>query len=275
MQTIKAMSETRVFFHIGMGKAGSSAIQKFLSDSRAKLADENFCFWRNIHTHHVLAHKWGGGWIPAGWAPKQGYDGLWRELHSAVDSSIATFIISSERFVAAACETAGVPEYIAGLFADLPVKILLYVRPAPELAESEYKQRILNGENLRFEDFISNLPRHFNYRGVVNQWASAFGADNVIVREYRRDGLVADFLSTIGSALLPPQSDDAVNPSISASTALEILRRRLNNRDQSDRAEIEMIRKELDGDRSTLLTAETRQLIEAAVARMPETAAYG
>src|SRR6185312_7235639 len=122
------MKPARFYVHIGLGKAGSSAIQSFLHDNRGILAKNKFVYpnmW-----HHLLAHKWGGGWIPAYILNRVNLEERWQAFHQAIanDERQRTFILSSERLAAAAVEFDDVAPYIAALFKDVPTKVVLYLR---------------------------------------------------------------------------------------------------------------------------------------------------
>ncbi|HVX35468.1 MAG TPA: hypothetical protein VHC71_04535 [Hyphomicrobium sp.] len=243
-----------------MGKAGSTAIQSFLNDNRGILAKNGFVYpnmW-----HHLLAHKWGGGWIPQYILDRANITERWKALQQAVagDARQRAFILSSERLAAAALEFNDVASYIAGLFGEIPTKIVLYLRPQEDLAESEYKQRVHGGLRISFDEYVSNLPPYFDFEALLVPWTAAFGAENIIVRRYTRDNLVADFLEAVGiPATLPFNvSEKRMNLSLSALSTQLIVGLRLKN-NRIDRQRIEIIRSLCDGDPRRLTSDTLRE----------------
>lgn len=248
------MPRDRLYIHIGLGKAGSSAIQLFLHENRQILARYGFRY-PDRRTHPLLAHKWGGGWMKAEALEKSNPDREWKNLRKFVEESNDAFIISCERFTGATVEAEGVPAFISELFAGVPTKIVIYLRRQGDLAESEYKQRIRNGERMAFDQFLSALPRYFDYDALLRPWADAFGAKNIIVRRYAATGLIGDFLEMVGIPRTLPfvAEEKRVNLSISGVSAEKFLRL---GSEELIRAEVERIRADHDTDDRRLLTFE-------------------
>lgn len=223
--------QRRLYIHIGLGKTGTTALQRFFAHNRDALAGQGVIYpmigtFVKTQAHHVLSHKW-GGWIDPTRLADRNPTQEWHDLKAAMLSGKAgvRYLISSERFAAAALDSRypGMLDFIASLFDGIDVKIIVYVRPQEELAESIYKQGVKAGLiRLRLEDYVRSLPGYFDYCRLLETWAQTFGRQNVIVKRYNKDYWVGqDLIHDMLSALETTWSAEfvhvgEVNPSIGA-----------------------------------------------------------
>jgi predicted SnoaL-like aldol condensation-catalyzing enzyme len=84
------------------------------------------------------------------------------------------------------------------------VKVLFYLRPQAEYAESVYAESVRHGFSLDFLEFLARFVSAkqspiSNYSVLLDPFADVFGADNLIVRRFRNSSepnqIVIDFLS--------------------------------------------------------------------------------
>jgi hypothetical protein len=83
------------------------------------------------------------------------------------------------------------------------VKVVVYLRPQPEMFLSTYSTSIKAGRTKVLEAPKKDLHPRYNYDKMLSSWAEVFGEENVIVRIYDRDTLVGhdvvkDFFSILG-----------------------------------------------------------------------------
>jgi hypothetical protein len=83
------------------------------------------------------------------------------------------------------------------------VKVVVYLRPQPELYLSTYSTEIKAGRTKDLEAPKGDQHPRYNYEKLLSRWAGVFGEENVIVRIYDRDTLVGhdvvkDFFSVMG-----------------------------------------------------------------------------
>lgn len=108
------------------------------------------------------------------------------------------------------------------------VKIVIYLRRQDLFVESMYTQTIHEGCTSDFPSFLKDFdsPDALDYCGMLNELATYFGDQNVIVRSYENAserGLIDDFSEVINSKLLLHTRRERHNPSFSRN-ALEISR---------------------------------------------------
>ena len=236
-----------LILHIGLSKTGSSSIQRVLAARRPDMRKQGVHFaespgWANhaLLPAAVVSHPrilW--GYHPATW------EGM------APAARIARF---RDEFAA---EMAGLPddvdrvlitaEQIGGVLrldeevqrlADLleryfdTVKVVVYLRRQDQHAASAYTEWLRGGvlrEPGLPDGGIEEHPE-YDYGGLLDRWARAFGQAAIVPRIFARDRLVdgdviADFLSVAGLTL-PPLEEDAnrqSNPSLSAPAQLLLL----------------------------------------------------
>ena len=172
-------------------------------------------------------------------------------------------ILSSERFAAVSMETDGVPEYIQQLFRCVPTKIIVYLRPQDELAESTYKQRVHSGLRTTFADYLTALPGYFDYAAMLSRWSAVFGVRNIMVRRYSAHKLIDDFLAAVQiPATLPfVARERRENISISARTAQVLVERSIDRQSSDYVQQLALIRAQYASDPSRLLTEPIRSAL--------------
>jgi len=207
----------RVYLHIGMNKAGSSAIQRTLAAHEARLWQAGVLYPRagrsRSGAHHLLSHVLGfsQGEPPPASSPREFRDIDRRIAAEARKRGAGTVILSSEVFTTAKAVPA-VREY----FRDEDLRIVVYLRRHDHWWLSCYSQGVRMQSSPPwgpgFEAWYAHQrkrPTKGDYRWLLAQWAAVFGEERLIVRPYEREqnapDIVADFLSAIG---LPALAED-------------------------------------------------------------------
>ena len=208
-----------IYLHVGNFKTGTSAIQKFCSDSRSKLLEGGYDYIscarpRNNHKNHgqlplslIMKH---GGYTPKWYNEKNDY----RSVSSAVIEEIANskcenIIISSEEFYRIAGYKTAIVQptshELKELFSGHKVRVLMYVREPLEMLKSWYNQA--NKHNVptrRFMDFFY----YMNTSLLLPQkntafWRGCFGPECLILEPYHLSGAqhIHRFFELIGAQL--------------------------------------------------------------------------
>ncbi len=218
-----------LILHIGMSKTGSSSIQHVLAEQRPALSAQGVYLarspgWANhalLPASVVNDPKILWGYHPGTW------EGLSPEVRiarfrdefaaemSALPDDVARVIITAEQLGMVLRE----PDEVARLAALLgayfaPVQVVVYIRRQDQHAASAYGEWLRSG-TLREPGLPAGGPEkhpEYDYGGLLDCWADAFGAAAIVPRIFARDRLldgdvVADFLALAGIALppLPPE----------------------------------------------------------------------
>ena len=231
------MIKRNVFIHIGIRKAGSTTIQRFISKSRDRLTARGFFLPPDsLGSNHLALVKEVIA-EPLGTAPR------WQDLvGSFQNSNSRALLVTSENFDALQAPHIS---RLRSLLASFDTRIIVYVRRQDLIIQSIWNERTRLGVNtLGFPRFRSlaikseKYRRRLDFNEFLKPWSSAFGFQNIILRPLERGQLVdhclcKDFLRAIGVSdpagfsPIPPK-----NASLSFKT-LEVLRfaRRLIGRE--------------------------------------------
>ena len=203
-----------VILHCGLGKTGTTAIQRFLHANRLSLKSYGILYPNagcgTDGAHHKLAQCFGMG------APKesdlqelmQRRLELWEGVAREVDYSITRIVISSEEWPVnlRAYRTEECPhELISRVFPDVKIKLLIYLRRQDEHAASAYNQWVKSARVEASESAFSFCRRYaYDYSALIKAISKGSKPDQIIVRPYVRSEMlrgdvVSDFIATIGA----------------------------------------------------------------------------
>ena len=196
-------------FHIGMGKTGTSSIQRALNLNSDTLAGQKAHYlgmWFSIMGQDYAGMAGTHQFFKA--SPEELAEKA-AAFHAAcqaygAEAGVETFILSNESLFTMVNECA--PFYRA-LSELADVKFVLYFRDPHQWLPSAFTQWSIfhkgpPGEIRRFEEQVGGLVHTYDH---VRQWAELFG-DQVTVREHAKEiDVVQDFAETIGFALTPPE----------------------------------------------------------------------
>jgi hypothetical protein len=199
-----------IFIHIGLPKAGSTTIQKFMSANetalRALSVDYPPVGRLNKGAHHNIASELKGKGEK--FRPDAGrVSDLVTYLR---DTRCNTTLLSSESFYSIKVEEL---KSFAARLSDVgkPIRIVMVIRDMVDFAPSTYAQKVRHGgKTYDFDAYFNRRQGRdgFNVFGAASRWADAFGWDALIVRALDPamlvDGdLISDFLTQVG---LDPQA---------------------------------------------------------------------
>jgi len=226
--------KTKLFFHIGQAKTGSSAIQAFLNCNRNTLAKK----------FHVLYPNFSEKDFSKG--TQHNHEQIFTNSHRNNDYAmcIQTFINCKEY-----CERNEITKLVISLEGfdwnwwpsllkqivdelELEYEFILYLKRQDLWIESAWKQ--WGHKDSKYTSIIDfSLKQDMYWNKVLNQWLNFFEPDVFIIRPFEKnvigDDVVNDFLEIIGitnrkDLLEPPDNNLTVNAGLSP-VVIEILRK--------------------------------------------------
>jgi hypothetical protein len=226
----------KIVLHIGMHKAGSSAIQHMLWHNSKRLLKKGFCYPQPAtgqQAHHDVA--WAIRSSTGGRTPQPVAGDVLAKLKRQLQrSDCHTAILSSEEF-----EFATAPDPLRMIRRELPadpLQIVVYLRRQDKFLVSEYGQHLKMPET-RFSGSIHDFYMRYNFTGRLNyfrsltRWAKFFGAENVIVRpfetcQFENGTLLDDARTAFGLTDVPLEipSDLAINKGLGARACMLLSR---------------------------------------------------
>ncbi|CAG1003331.1 hypothetical protein BURK1_03033 [Burkholderiales bacterium] len=199
--------------HIGWHKTGSTSLQVFLMRNRQSLIRQYRTYYPDegllICAHHTVAWAFMGR-KTSPWGPVPAIEGggdayVRAAIDSARSRGCTSVILSSEEFCLFD------PEAVRRLYESLrarasSTRIVAYIRRQDLFAESAYNMEVkwwATRVRAEFDEYLRSMHTPPDYSGILATWASAFGADNLIVRRYERGALEgrdirADFCRAAG-----------------------------------------------------------------------------
>jgi hypothetical protein len=232
----------RIWLHIGGEKTGSTSIQHAFAKKREALKAERVLYPQALGERSHLKLYCFASEGPADEIKGQlGLRGkndvpkfresVERELRAEVERSRPDVLVISNEHSSSRLFRASEVERLHRLLSSLSaqVTVVFYARPQWDLLTSAYSTYVKEGGTAEFGlPDEAEFDAKYNYRRILELWASAFGHGNIVVRPYIAEALVggdvvADFcqlagISSIGAGL--PRHNTGLSV-----PALEFLRR--------------------------------------------------
>jgi len=201
-----------LWLHLGMPKTGTTALQAYLRENSAQLADSGLRYMesgrrrlegssRLAISHNIIAFH-----INQSGQPVDPFRELMAVEYEAHRDQ--TCLVSSEMFYS--CDLA----QLAQIFAEIPsreLRIAFYCRRYSDFLEADYKQRAKNGRlGGGASDFVRDrlarikaTPEHYTFSAKLDQIRQAFPGVAVVPMLYERSRMVRgqvvdDFMARIG-----------------------------------------------------------------------------
>ncbi|AZQ68811.1 hypothetical protein EF888_17750 [Silicimonas algicola] len=218
-------NRAEVTLHIGGAKCGSSAIQAFLKQNAAALAERGVLvpgkaldFVSEVTGEQIWAFEDG----VAGGIETPGLPSRIEALLSDADKrGAARVILSAENM----CNHPGLAPLLARVTQERLVRIVFYVRRQDDFLLSSWQQWYLKLYDTLEAFLADRVGRVACWYNMILPWAEAFGDDRITVRPFVRDRLaghdiVTDFLDVTGLSAegLKPLAR-AANPSFDEALA--------------------------------------------------------
>lgn len=185
-----------IILHIGYNKTGTTAIQKSLYYNR-DILEKNGIYYpkkcrgkRKSPAHHALAEsllfrikKPLPRFVNTKIYSNYSFDYYWNILKAELQETKAPVVfISSEAFSRLRGNPAQM-QFIREQLKGHRIRILVYLRSQPEFLASAYNQAVKRGYETRtVEELMHSGWMTINYFEELEDWASVFGCENIIVR---------------------------------------------------------------------------------------------
>jgi len=193
------MEKIHIFFHVGLGKTGTSAIQAFLNYNRSGLMNRHSVLYPNMKGENFGAGRYHNH---CNFILRNTKEHCLEELRRAIrytgQRDIRKIVISCEGLF----EDQKTVSIAGELSREVPVSMIVYLRRQDHYIEASWKQWGL--KDSRYEDF-ADYARKFrtNWLATLQRWSAVVGKENLMVRVYEKDQLVGrdvvpDLLSVLG-----------------------------------------------------------------------------
>jgi len=225
----------RIIFHIGMTKAGSTAIQNILDKNRDELAARNILFPVSVFSriNPYFQERTSGHFQLIRDLVKGGLGKFLEEL-KADDGKSDLAVFSAENILFDVDDDA--LSLLAGLFHGKNLELISIVRRQDQWIPSRYYESVVKGhkkETCSLSEFVETaaMSGRLNYKNRIEYVAKSLHANTVNVINYDAKssdgGLVGEFLRHLGiESELPAQlSDDERNVSFPFAEGIEAHRR--------------------------------------------------
>lgn len=283
-----------LYLHIGTPKTGTTSIQRFLLQNRKVLKKYGYCFPKFPYKYrHVYNNRNGHFLVGKCYYPDRSRNHKLEQFRFNEGMSHVRKCFEKNDNVILTEETLWRCLYTRNQLAkDIKahadahkycVKIIVYLRRQDAFLISFWKQKVKHIKSAMVQTFeerlreaLENERYLFEYASRLDELASIFGKDNLIVRRYQSDSwengsLIDDFLHCIGlehtEDFLNPPSD--YNPSLSENMAY--MKRIINSESsfsKKERSYLGYTMRELSAASTTsyscsmLSVSETRALLE-------------
>lgn len=212
----------RLYFHIGIPKTGTTALQHFLTMNEDTLLDTRILYLKTGRTLYPFAHSDFFFAVRNQEHRGQKAQDLGSLVHGIKaevrDSAVDRVILSCENFASLRDF-----EEIRAAFGDFDVKVVVYLRKQDEWLYALYAHRVLyKGYAKEPYDLFDDLNHLICYDALLERWGNAFGFSNLKVSlfgdEVKRVGIARHFLDKIGvpwrdDFALPPINKSNITPS--------------------------------------------------------------
>ncbi|MGF1772505.1 hypothetical protein L4C42_09360 [Vibrio wakamikoensis] len=188
---------TRVVIHIGTEKTGTTSVQHFFDQNRAKLKELGVLYphvgprkdahFDLVNELHPLDNN--GKYMEFLPKPTTDIGFYWGQLRQRIeDNPEKTVFLSAEHFSSRLRDKA--LEYMSAFFSSLGIEpeILVFLRPQDEFLESTYSTAIKSGSSQSFEQMIENYQAQilrYDYEQLLALWSRYFGKHHIKVMRYQ------------------------------------------------------------------------------------------
>lgn len=231
---------SRIVFHIGPPKTGTTAVQASLDSSRRQLLEHGISYLPETTQASMAAMA-----LTQRTDPSTGIrvpDEAWRSLAARISKSRSrTTIVSSEWLAAASEEHI---ERVRQTFNSQDVQIILTIRSLAAILPSRWRQNVLEGATYGYEEWLdmvfndrsSSQSQRFWHQHrhdlLAQRWSQVFGAQNVhvVVVRGNQPSFVLEAVEEVLSVPRGTLNRDAAGANVSVSDVLVEGVRRFNQR---------------------------------------------
>ena len=218
--------DLKAIVHIGTEKTGTTSIQRYLYQNRAKLKGAGFHFLqcagkknnRALPAYCLDEHRRDDYFRDRGIQTLEQRQEFQRRFIKAFDSEICglpqhvtTVIISSEHFhsrIRTEAELDNLSKLLTPYFDE--IKIVCYLREQATTCKSYYSTHLKSGGTQSFSEFLERCRpenTYFNYHAMLANWERGFGFESLDVSLFLQErflngDLLDDFTAKIDAALV-------------------------------------------------------------------------
>lgn len=213
----------KVVIHIGQPKTGTSAIQAWMDENAAAVANHGIHFCEHRFSHRIAVEflKEAGRKRLADVEKimETGFSGVTEHLGNLSFADLHLAVFSSEYFSEAA--PAAVAKFFNTSFPDWAMEILVYFRRQDKMTESAYNQAVKEmGETMPFPSPAYSYNRRYDWYACVKEWESAFGPGCVkpLIFDYvvKQNKLIESFIGEFADLSLIGNTSVRANESLPA-----------------------------------------------------------
>ena len=195
-----------LYVHLGMPKAGSTALQEFLFTNRALLektgllypdprALEQFSREPQKMTGHHMVPMYMTGFFWASFPKKEGHEAadVFRFIKQQIATSKAPKVLLSSEAFWFMLNRQDVVIAFAEAFSDFDLKVIAYLRRQDDHIQSGYNECVKSSfYTMTVDEFIEDrfLDPSNHYYTHLMHWANAIGRENVQARIYDKNCLI-------------------------------------------------------------------------------------
>jgi hypothetical protein len=200
-------AKTKIIFHIGLEKTGTTSFQAFCTDHHALLhrrsilyPTRNLGFFGNNHEPLVACY------FPRSAlrhlmmrSPHRDKTAILRSLNREIQgAAVDTILISAEHF--SSRFSADQIRELAEDFSDYDCRIVIVLRDHVSRALSAYSTSIVSGRHLTLEEFVAEICDPANiyirYKDIITLWETVFGRNNISIIPYKeRDDVIKSMIN--------------------------------------------------------------------------------
>ena len=175
-----------ITLHIGMGKTGTTVLQRFFWENRESLAERGIDYpvaGMAAHAHHLLSPH-----IPDGMRDRWEYRNVYQWTAQMAESEHPQVLLSSELMISST--PAEIRHYFEVVCRHFRPRVVVYLRRQDHMIASLYNQLVKSGRQKR--PLAAVLPtqiKQHDYRHRLKPWEHVLGRDALLVRPYERQQL--------------------------------------------------------------------------------------
>ncbi len=178
----KSSEKKTLYFHIGLGKTGTTALQDFFWRNRKQLEKigidyPDYCVIAGAH-HALSPHQ--PKFLRA--IPFKPVD-EWAPF--IAQSEKKNILLSSELIAWTAASL--IENYCNELEKYFEIKIIIYTRRQDELIMAAYNQQVkAGGQKKTIHEILDKQIKRFDFKERIQLWADCVGEENVTIRPFER-----------------------------------------------------------------------------------------
>ena len=185
-----------LYIHAGTHKTGSTAVQDFFYENRAKLAEDGIHYCHGAGMWGPNAHLLPVSLVDAdlqllAW-PRLDPERIWHNIIADYHASGCKDLLLSSEFFTPEYQETELPNLhnLKTLLGEKTVRFIFYVRPQDERLNSGYAQLVHSGGRAlqqSFEDYMDASHKSHDYAWLLQEYEKVFGRESLLVNRYYRD----------------------------------------------------------------------------------------